>query len=297
MNSNFAIPLEHKSIISIAGADTKNFLQNIISNDIELVTKDQSIYSYLLSPQGKFLYDFIVCQKSSDHYILQCNHDTADELITKLKIYKLRSKIEIEKRDNEYSSLFFNISQEIIASTFNKRKGSAIANSYGIFLNDPRLEEFGIHGIIFKNKIQDLIQDLNLDLLGPAIFANICHNAGLPDQISPNILSNFFCLELNAKELNGVSFKKGCFVGQENTARMNLRNKIRKRVLPVQLLNGTIKTGEDIFYKDQLLGNIIATNPYNFASIKIEDNIDFLNKPLAQATSSIKIIKPYWLQI
>lgn len=106
MNSNFVIPLDHKSIISISGVDSSNFLQNIISNDINLVTKEKSIYSCLLSPQGKFLYDFVISKDSADQFLLQCNKETSVDLINKLKIYKLRSKVEINEIE-QYQSFFF----------------------------------------------------------------------------------------------------------------------------------------------------------------------------------------------
>ena len=108
MNSNFAINLDHKDIISISGEDSLNFLQNIISNDVNLITKDKSIYSCLLSPQGKFLYDFMICKAPNYHLLLQCNKEISDDFINKLKIYRLRSKVEINKTE-EYQSFFFNV--------------------------------------------------------------------------------------------------------------------------------------------------------------------------------------------
>ena len=107
MNSNFAIHLEHKSIISISGVDASNFLQNIISNDIHLVNKSCSLYSCLLSPQGKFMYDFMIVSLSEDSYLIQCNKAIVDDFISKLNIYKLRSQVIIENVATNYKSFFF----------------------------------------------------------------------------------------------------------------------------------------------------------------------------------------------
>lgn len=295
MNSNFAIQLDKKSIISITGSDSVNFLQNIISNDVNLVTNDKSIYSCLLSPQGKFLYDFMLCKNSSDQFLLQCNKEISSDFVNKLTIYKLRSQIEI-KVIEDYQSFFFNIANNIIDTSFNKIKGSTIQNNYGLFFNDPRLDDFGIHGIIHHTRVNDLIKNLNLTLLNLHVYENLCHNLGLIDFVSAHVLSNYFSLELNLKELGALSFKKGCFVGQENTARMNLKNKIRKRILPFQIIDGTAKNNEEINYNNNSIGSIISVNP-NFAIIKIEEANSLVNKPIQIEQATIKITKPHWLSI
>ena len=282
MNSNFTIHLEHKSIISISGIDASNFLQNIISNDIQLVNKSCSIYSCLLSPQGKFIYDFMIVSLSKDSYLIQCNRAIVDDFISKLNIYK---------------SFFFNMANEIISSEFNATKGFAIRNDYGFFFNDPRLNDLGIHGIISQEKCNDLSKDLNLSLLDINTFIKICHNAGLTDLVPADALSNFFSLELNLKALNGIDSKKGCFVGQENTARMNLKNKIRKRVFPIQIIEGSVAIEEAIIFDKKNIGKIISLDPCCFAVIKIEDNKDALNKTIELENSKIKISKPYWLNL
>jgi len=295
MNSNFAINLDHKDIISISGEDSLNFLQNIISNDVNLITKDKSIYSCLLSPQGKFLYDFMICKAPNDHLLLQCNKEISDDFINKLKIYRLRSKVEINKTE-EYQSFFFNVANEVINTSFNKIKGSTIQNNYGLFFNDPRLDDFGIHGIIYATKVKNLIKDLNLKLLDINIFKNLCHNTGLIDFVPSQALSNYFSLELNLKELEGLSFKKGCFVGQENTARMNLKNKVRRRILPFQLIDGSVEINQEIHHNNNVIGSILSLDP-NFAIIKIEETNNLFNLSIPLEKATIKIIKPFWLTI
>ena len=297
MNSNFAIHLEHKSIVSISGVDASNFLQNIISNDIHLVNKTCSLYSCLLSPQGKFMYDFMIVSLSEDNYLIQCNKAIVDNFISKLNIFKLRSQVIIENVDQHYKSFFFNMANEIISSEFNATKGLTIKNDYGFFFNDPRLDDLGIHGIISKEKCNDLAKDLSLSLLDINTFIKIYHNAGLTDLVPADALFNFFSLELNLKELNGISFKKGCFVGQENTARMNLKNKIRKRVFPIQIIEGSVAIDETITLDEKNIGKIISLDPCCFAIINIEDNKDSLNKTIQLKNSKIKISKPYWLNL
>ena len=295
MNSDFAIHLSHKSIFLITGKDKIEFLQNIISNDIRHVSKEQSIYSTLLSPQGKFLYDFNIIQSGED-FLIQCNKNDIDDLITRLTIYKLRSDVVFVKKDEELLSLFINVDSKGIFESSKKILGSTMVNEFGIFFNDTRISEFGIHGIIQKNKAEEFVKTLNLQTLPIQTYQKLCHNIGFFEFLSKDILNQIFSLELNLKELHGVDFKKGCFVGQENTARMNLKEKIRRRLLPVQILNGQPKEQETIKLNDKIIGKIISTDPHCFALIKIEEE-ELFKQSINLDSASIKIIKPYWLNI
>jgi folate-binding protein YgfZ len=296
MNSDFAIHLSHKSIFLITGKDKIEFLQNIISNDVRHVSKEQSIYSTLLSPQGKFLYDFNIIQSGED-FLIQCNKNDIDDLITRLTIYKLRSDVVFVKKDEELLSLFINVDSKGIFESSKKILGSTMVNEFGIFFNDTRISEFGIHGIIQKNKAEEFVKTLNLQTLPIQTYQKLCHNIGFFEFLSKDILNQIFSLELNLKELHGVDFKKGCFVGQENTARMNLKEKIRRRLLPVQILNGQPKEQETIKLNDKIIGKIISTDPHCFALIKIEEEELLFKQSINLDNASIKIIKPYWLNI
>ena len=296
MNSDFAIHLSHKSIFLITGKDKIEFLQNIISNDIRHVSKEQSIYSTLLSPQGKFLYDFNIIQSGED-FLIQCNKNDIDDLIARLTIYKLRSDVVFVKKDEELLSLFINVDSKGIFESSKKILGSTMVNEFGIFFNDTRISEFGIHGIIQKNKAEEFVKTLNLQTLPIQTYQKLCHNIGFFEFLSKDILNQIFSLELNLKELHGVDFKKGCFVGQENTARMNLKEKIRRRLLPVQILNGQPKEQETIKLNDKIIGKIISTDPHCFALIKIEEEELLFKQSINLDSGSIKIIKPYWLNI
>ena len=296
MNSDFAIHLSHKSIFLIKGKDKIEFLQNIISNDIRHVSKEQSIYSTLLSPQGKFLYDFNIIQSGED-FLIQCNKNDIDDLITRLTIYKLRSDVVFVKKDEELLSLFINVDSKGIFESSKKILGSTMVNEFGIFFNDTRISEFGIHGIIQKNKAEEFVKTLNLQTLPIHTYQKLCHNIGFFEFLSKDTLNQIFSLELNLKELHGVDFKKGCFVGQENTARMNLKEKIRRRLLPVQILNGQPKEQETIRLNDKIIGKIVSTNPHCFALIKTEEEGLLFKQSINLDSASIKIIKPYWLNI
>ena len=120
---------------------------------------------------------------------------------------------------------------------------------------------------------------------------------GIP-QINLNKLKDkIFGIENNLDELNGIDFKKGCYVGQENTSRMKLRNKLRRRILPIQKITGEISENDIIKYKDIEIGKIMISKPYPFGLIKVVDPDikEFNNTDLVCGASKVKIIKPEWI--
>lgn len=296
MNSDFAIYLSHKSIFLITGKDKIEFLQNIISNDVQHVSQEQSIYSTLLSPQGKFLFDFNIIH-SEEGLLVQCNTNDLDNFIARLTMYKLRSDVAFTKKDTELVSLFINVDSKGMFKESKKILGSTMSNEFGIFFNDTRISEFGIHGIIKKDMVEDFVKTINLQTLPIQTYQKLCHNIGFFEFVPTAMLNQIFSLELNLKELHGVDFKKGCFVGQENTARMNLKEKIRRRLLPVQILSGQPKDQESIKLNDKIVGKIISNDPHCFALIKIEEEELLFKQSINLENASIKITKPYWLHI
>ena len=106
-----------------------------------------------------------------------------------------------------------------------------------------------------------------------------------------------FGIENNLDELKGIDFKKGCYIGQENTSRIKLRNKLRRRLLPVQKITGEFSENDIIKYKDNEIGKIMISKPYSFALIKVVDPDlkEFDNKELTCGNSKVKIFKPDWI--
>jgi len=153
---------------------------------------------------------------------------------------------------------------------------------------DPRNEEFGNY-YIFEN-----IDDIDFELSDEKYFQELINSKGLIDNIFEKCISKYFALECNLKELNAVNFKKGCYIGQENTSRMNLKNKVSKRILRL-ITNENLQEGEDLFYKNEVIGKIISKNP-NFGIIKI--NKFDLSKNILVTTKSgaqLELYIPKWM--
>ena len=120
---------------------------------------------------------------------------------------------------------------------------------------------------------------------------------GIPQLNLAKLKDKIFGIENNLDELNGIDFKKGCYIGQENTSRIKLRNKLRRRILPVQKISGDVSENDIIKYKDTDIGKIMIDKPYSFALIKVvePDLKEFTNTELTCGHSKVKILKPDWI--
>ena len=293
MKNNNVYLLEDRGLLYINGDDSKEFLQNIITNNIENVTEDKSCFSALLSPQGKYLYDFVVI-KHKLGYFLDCEKQNLEELYKQLNLYKLRSKVEI-----------LNLSNEFVVAALSKEKFLSLDNSKdeegctikfredSIFL-DPRSKELGARLIINLEKLHLSLKKLELKISNTEDYYKLSHNLGIA-QIDTNKLQNkIFGIECNFEELNGIDFKKGCYVGQENTARIKLKEKLNKRLFAIKILDGKINSNE-IIYENKEVGKILINNQNPFALIKFNsENFNFENN-LKCGDAKIKIIKPNWM--
>ena len=269
MEKNQITILEDRGLILAEGFETKDFLQNIVSNNIEKVNKSNSIFSGIFTPQGKYLYEFFII-KNKKGYLLDCDIEFKDDLIKHLIKYKLRSKIEI--KDLSSSHVIGVVSEEKfldIQNEINSKEKTVIYRDSPFFL-DPRNTLLGARVLSNLEKLHLTIKKLNLKIVEKSNYLKKAHTQGIPNQGIKKLQNNLFGLESNFEELNGVDFKKGCYVGQENTARMKLKNKLRRRLLPI-ISKNTLKASDEIKYKESVVGKILIDGKYPFALIKLFD--------------------------
>ena len=284
-----------KSFISIKGEDSIDFIQNIISNDIKKVADNNCIFASLLTPQGKFLFEFIIF-KTKNIFFIECNSELTKELFNKLYNYKLRSKVEIKIEDDLISiDIPF-----VKFQSLNINKLNLINYKNYLIFEDPRIKNTLARAIIEKSKIREFLNDLNIELsnekylLEKKLFA-----LGVPSKDIQKLQNQLFSLEANFLELNGIDQKKGCYIGQENTARMHLKNKVNKRLFALQIINGRVQEGQKINLDNEEIGKVLIDDLFPFALIKInKDNKNLIaNKELKTETASIKINIPSWMVI
>ena len=296
MDKNEVITLEDRGFIQVTGAEAKDFLQNIVTNDVEKVTDTTSVFSSILTPQGKYLFEFFIL-KLKDSYLLECEKESTEEIIKILNYYKLRSKVDFINLNKEYSASVISLEKFKEIDSSNSSKGKTINYEDGLIYIDPRNDKLGAKIISKIGTVQIKIKKLNLNFADKNKYYKNCFELGIPQINLKNLKDKIFGIENNLDELNGIDFKKGCYVGQENTSRIKLRNKLRRRILPIQKIAGEISENDIIKYKDLEIGKIMISKPYSFGLIKIVDPDikEFNNIDLICGNSKIKIIKPDWI--
>lgn len=250
------IPLENRSLIKVTGEDAAEFLQGLITNDITLLDSQDSLYACMLTPQGKFLYEFFIF-KDGDIYFLDTEKDRLAECLKRLQMYKLRAKVMLEADD---SALCF-------ASLDAKPN---LDNSY--IIPDPRHEQAGWR--IYTT-----------EALTPAAPFEVydCHRIrlGLPDGARDITPERSTMAEARMDAINGVSYKKGCYVGQEVTARMHHRGLAKKQLIPVKMKGTLPTTGQNLVLEDKVIGEIrsvchefamVLTRIEIYDKLKYDDN-------------------------
>jgi folate-binding protein YgfZ len=284
-----------KGFISIKGEDNIDFIQNIISNNIKNVTDNNCIFSSLLTPQGKFLFEFIIL-KIKNNFLIECNDELIKELSNKLLNYKLRSKVEIKIEDNLISiDIPF-----VKFKNLNINKLNVINYKNYIIFEDPRIKNTLARAIIEKSKIKEFLSDFDIELSDEKyLLEKKLFNLGIPSKDIIKLQNEIFSLEANFLELNGIDQKKGCYIGQENTARMYLKNKVNKRLFALQIINGKVEKGQKITLGDEEIGKVLIDDLFPFALIKInKDNKNLIiNKELKTNSAFVKINVPNWMAI
>ena len=293
---NSVFILQDRAIIYVNGPDARDFLQNLISNDINKVTDNSSCFASLLTPQGKFLFEFIVVKHKSGFFI-DCEKNQSDEIFKQLSLYKIRSKVEILNLTNEFVVASFGYekylslegSKDILGFTFKYREDPIIL--------DPRNKNLGARLIINLEKLYLSLKKLGLKDDKIENYYIQSHNLGIVPKNLNQLQNKLFGIECNYEELNGIDFKKGCYVGQENTARIKLKNKLSKRLFPIEVIDGKLNENDTIFANDTEIGKVLISEEYPFALIKFLDKNFDKKKIFRCKNGSIKVLIPDWLEI
>lgn len=198
------IILKDRGVVEVSGPDASTFLQGLITNDMKGVADGRAVYAALLTPQGKIIHDFLIAQGPGDAFWLDCVKANASDLAARLKKYKLRAKVTITDRSADL---------HVVAN------GKA-----DVTFEDPRLAALG------RRAITATPGDAQTDARA---YDEHRLSLGVPDAATDIPPETFFPLDCNFEELHGVDFNKGCYIGQELTARMKHRASARRRMLPV----------------------------------------------------------------
>ncbi len=209
--------LPERGVIEVSGPEARAFLQGLITNNMDMVTSEHAIYAALLTPQGKYLFDFFVVQHG-ETFLLDCEAARLPDLCKRLNFYRLRAKVTIRDVSADYS---------VAAMIGPAQAGATQTHQDGVIYADPRLAAMGARLLLAPSALSEYAHAPAQDYHRRRI------ELGLAEGARDIAVEKYFLLEANFEELNGVDFKKGCYVGQELVSRMKHRGVLRKRILPV----------------------------------------------------------------
>ena len=290
MKVNEIYILEDRGILYIQGPDSEEFLQNIITNDVKKITDKKSCFASILTPQGKYLYDFII-SKHKKGFFIDCEKSQIESLFKQLKLYKLRSKVEILNLSNEFVVAALTLEKFKSIENISDSPGFTIKFREDPIVLDPRNIKLGARLIINLEKLYLSIKKLNLNTGNINEYYKLSHKLGIPQTNTIKLQNKIFGIECNLEALNGIDFKKGCYVGQENTARIKLKNKLSKKLFPIQFEGIKINSDDIITKNNKEIGKVLIDGEYPFAVFKINDINFSLDQIYECSTSKVKIIK------
>jgi tRNA-modifying protein YgfZ len=252
-----------RTILRLSGSGVLAFLNNLLTREVLHLPEGEGAYAALLTPQGKILHDVFVIHRA-DVVFIDCAAAQADDLLQKLKQYRLRAKIDMQRPDDLGVAV------------------SPAPDMHGLCYADPRAADMGFRAVIEKGSADTGTgyDELRLKL-------------GIADSVADIGTDTIFVHEANLDQLNGVSFSKGCYVGQEVVSRIHHRHMARNRILPVQM-TGPVAAGTGITSGDKRIGTMLSSIEGHGLALLRLDRLAEAELPLLAADAQLSVHRPDW---
>jgi folate-binding protein YgfZ len=270
--------LEDRGVLTVSGEESKGFLQGMLTLDMEKILSSQAQAGALLSPQGKILFDLIIYEHEEKYWV-ETTASQLEALAKRLNFYKLRAKVNIEIKPGWHVLAIWN---------FDRPPTIGFA--------DPRWRELGYRAFVEKNKLPDLVKQLNAIECTPAGYHTHRIFHAIPEAGKDYALGDAFPHEANFDLLNGVDFAKGCYVGQEVVSRMQHRGIARKRIMPFKL-DGAAAQGTAITAGEISLGSLgSSSNTCALGLIRLDRLEEALNacRSIIAGGAKLTPLQPAW---
>jgi folate-binding protein YgfZ len=270
--------LDDRAVLAISGPQAREFLQGLVTNDVAGgLAPGSGLYTALLSPQGKILFDFLVTE-GEGALLLDVARDARDALVKKLKMYKLRAKVDVEAREQ------LGVYVHLAGHPDNRPASYA---DRAVTFTDPRLAALGKRSIGAR-------AEMPANLPGPRSYHEQRLALGLPEGGDFGF-EKTFALDAGLEELNGVSFTKGCYIGQELTSRMKHRATSRKRILPVKAEAPLPAPGASVTRGGTEIGELVSVHgTQGFALVRL-DRLEETSGDVSIGEIPVALSKPSWL--
>jgi folate-binding protein YgfZ len=297
MSMNY-VTLPSRGILAVDGPDRAAFLQGLVSNDVTFAGPSRAIYAAFLTPQGKYLHDFLIVELGGK-LLIDCEIERLADLQRRLKMYKLRSKVTLEDVSAQYSvAAAFGPGAPAALDLPAGEPGVAAELGGGVVFADPRLPALGVRAILPRGTEASTLEAAGFAAAEVADYDRLRLEAGVPDGSRDLIVEKAILLENNLDELNAISWQKGCYMGQELTARTRYRGLVRKRLFPV-IVEGTLpEPGTTVMLGDKEAGEMRSgSGDRALALLRLEEieRAQAEGTPLLAGDAKLTPVKPGWV--
>jgi folate-binding protein YgfZ len=276
----------HRSVIAVGGPDRVEFLQGLISNDTTKVMPGRAIWAALLTPQGRFLNDMFVADDGDGRLLLETERERAAGLARKLAMYRLRSRVTVEDRGESLE----------VAVAYGADAASVLPIEGAVAFVDPRLAELGVRLIAPSGTAASLLQARGFSAAPLQTYDELRVGLGVPDGSRDLVVEKALLLENGFDELNGVDWQKGCYMGQELTARTKYRALIRKRLFPVKIEGALPEPGAPVHLGDQEVGEL-RSGVGNRALAMLRVDVARSGRKLSAGATRLTAEIPAWMRL
>lgn len=295
MQQAFHFIAEQRGLVAISGDDRSEFLQGLVSNDVQRVTAGHAVYAALLTPQGRFLHDFFIAAIGDTLY-LDCEAQRRDDLRRRLSIYRLRSKVILADATVEFAVALLYGADLTERLGLNDGPGAAKPWEGGVVYVDPRLPELGARAILPRAQAGAILARAGLVPGNAVDYDRLRLSLGVPDGSRDLPVEKAILLENGFDELHGIDWQKGCYMGQELTARTRYRGLVRKRLLPVEIDGPLPAPGTTVMAGDKEAGEMRSgIDGLGLALLRLEHLDD--GEGLRCGDSRLKPHRPAWANL
>jgi hypothetical protein len=286
--------LDDRGILAVSGPDRRPFLQGLVSNDVEKVSPTAARYAAFLTAQGKYLHDFIMVEAGESIW-LDTEAARLGDIKRRLSMYRLRAKVSLDERSDLAVAAIFGADITAILG-LPSEPGAARPLGSGVVFVDPRLASLGTRAILPGEEARAVLSDAGISETRFDSYDRLRLALGIPDGGRDLVLEKSILLEAGFDELNGVDWQKGCYIGQELTARTKYRGLVKRRLMPVRIEGPTPPSGAVVTADGRDVGEMRSSRDgLGLALLRIEPVRE--GKTLAAGEATLVPVRPAWMRL